>query len=123
MLCSSWVRFIIERDPSGQFRFVPIQSQYGAMLAQRFGIDTEAPETNVVVGDGTAHFKADAAIAVLTQLPGWSWTAIFRLIPRLVRNWLYDRVARNRYRLFGRTDTCLVPTPDVARRFVSERSL
>jgi len=123
VLCSSWVQFIIERDHPGRFRFVPVQSPYGKILADRFGIDAEAPDSNVVVADGIAHFKADAAIAVLTQLPGWSWTVVFRLVPRAVRNWLYDRVARNRYRLFGRTHTCLVPTPDVACRFLSERPL
>jgi predicted DCC family thiol-disulfide oxidoreductase YuxK len=118
VLCSWWVRFLIERDPAARFRFVPIQSPYGGMLASQFGINVEAPETNVVVVDGMAHFKADAAIAVLTQLPGWSWASALRLLPRPVRNWLYDRVARNRYRLFGRTDACLMPTPDIARRFL-----
>jgi len=121
VLCSGWVQFVIERDPTGLFRFVPIQSPYGRMLAQKFGIDAEAPETNVVVVDGMAYFKADAALAVLTKLPGWSWAGISRITPRSVRNWLYDRVARNRYTLFGRTDTCLMPTPDLARRFRNER--
>lgn len=123
VLCSWWVRFVIERDPAALFRFVPIQSTYGKALADRFGIDPDAPETNVVVVDGIAHFKADAAIAVLMKLPGWSWTSAARLVPRPARNWLYDRVARNRYRLFGRTDTCLVPTPDLARRFQFERPI
>jgi len=118
VLCSWWVRFVIKRDPAARFRFVPIQSPYGGMLADRFGINADAPETNVIVADGIAHFKADAAIAVLTELPGWSWSSVLRLVPRPHRNWLYDRFARNRYRLFGRTDTCLVPTPDVARRFL-----
>ena len=82
VLCSWWVRFVIERDRTARFRFVPIQSPYGGMLADRFGIDIDAPETNVVVVDGIAHFKADAAIAVLVQLPGWPWTSALRLVPR-----------------------------------------
>lgn len=121
VLCSRWVRFVIERDPTALFRFVPIQSPYGKMLADRFGIDAEVPETNIVVVNGVAYFKADAAVAVLAQLPGWSWASALRLVPRQLRNWMYDRVARNRYTLFGRTDTCLLPTPDVARRFQNER--
>jgi predicted DCC family thiol-disulfide oxidoreductase YuxK len=56
-------------------------------------------------------------------LPGWSWVGVVRVVPRPARNWVYDRVARNRYRLFGRTDACLVPTPDVARRFLFERPI
>ena len=123
VLCSWWVRFVIERDRDARFRFVPIQSPYGRTLAERFAIDADTPETNVVIVEGIVHFKSDAAIAVLTQLPGGSWTRSLRLVPRAIRNWLYDRLARNRYRLFGRTDTCLMPTSDVARRFRYDRSV
>jgi predicted DCC family thiol-disulfide oxidoreductase YuxK len=120
ILCSWWVHFIIERDPDARFHFTPIQSPYGCALADMFGIDQSMPETNAVVCSGTASFKSDAAIRVLQSLPKWRWTGALGRLPRPPRDWLYDRVARNRYRLFGRTERCLVPTPDVARRFVME---
>jgi predicted DCC family thiol-disulfide oxidoreductase YuxK len=120
VLCSWWVRFIIERDPDARFRFTPIQSPYGRILAEIFDIDKDAPETNAVVFAGAAYFKSDAAIYALQSLPKWRWVCVLKGIPRPLRDWLYDRVARNRYSLFGRTESCLVPTPDIARRFVAE---
>jgi len=118
ILCSHWVSFVIRNDPAGLFRFVSIQGASGTDLAARLGIDPRAPETNAVTADGHVHFKSDAALAVLSRLPGWRWTRIARIVPKPIRDWLYDRVARNRYALFGRNDACLVPSPDVARRFI-----
>lgn len=117
VLCSWWVRFVIERDPPGRFSFVPIQSPYGRRLAGLLGIDADAPQTNAVLLRGRAFFKSDAALQVLGRLPGWGWVALLRPLPRGLRDWLYDRVAGNRYRLFGRTDSCMMPTPDITRRF------
>ena len=120
VLCSGWVRFLLERDRDQFFRFTPIQSPYGRALAQRLGIDAETPQTNAVIAGGRAHFKADSAIEALTHLPRWRWVRAFTILPRPVRNWFYDRVALNRYQVFGRTETCMVPTPELMRRFVFE---
>jgi predicted DCC family thiol-disulfide oxidoreductase YuxK len=117
VLCSGWVRFVIERDKAERFRFVPIQSPYGSALAVRFGISPENPETNAVVLHERAWFKSDAAIAVLSNLPRLGWVRMLRLVPRPLRDWSYDLIARNRYRWFGRTETCLMPTPELLRRF------
>jgi predicted DCC family thiol-disulfide oxidoreductase YuxK len=120
VLCSRWVAFVIARDPAARYRFVAIQTPLGRSLAARFGIDAENPETNVIVTGGRAYFKLDSVVAVLRDLPGWRWTRISSALPRWVRDYLYDRIAQNRYRLFGRRETCLVPTPDVRARFLSE---
>jgi len=117
VLCSRWVRFVIERDVEAQFRFVAIQQEYGRTLARRLDIDVEFPETNALILGGHAYFKSDAAIAVLSCLPRWCWVRGLACAPRWSRDLAYDAVARNRYRLFGRTETCLVPTPEIARRF------
>jgi predicted DCC family thiol-disulfide oxidoreductase YuxK len=117
-LCCWWVRFVIERDASARFRFVAIQSTRGSALATRLAVDVASPETNVAIINGHAYFKSDAMILVLAGLPGWSWSRIFLLLPRRVRDWAYDRIARNRYRLFGRNESCLVPTSAIAARFV-----
>jgi predicted DCC family thiol-disulfide oxidoreductase YuxK len=122
VLCSGWVRFLIERDQPQFFRFTPIQSAYGRALAQRLGIDAETPETNAVILGGHAYFKTDSAIQALTCVPRWGWVRIFSILPRPVRNWLYDRIARNRYQLFGKTESCMVPTPELMRRFVFDAS-
>jgi predicted DCC family thiol-disulfide oxidoreductase YuxK len=67
-------------------------------------------------------FKADSAIHALSRLPRWRWVRAFSVLPRPVRNWFYDRIARNRYQLFGRTESCMVPTPELMRRFIFEHS-
>ncbi len=118
VLCSGWVTFLIERDDARFFRFTPIQSPYGRALAQRLAIDPEAPQTNAVVLGGNAYFKSDSAIQALARLPRWQWMRAFSIVPRPLRDWLYDRVARNRYRLFGKTESCMVPTPELMGRFV-----
>jgi predicted DCC family thiol-disulfide oxidoreductase YuxK len=118
VLCSRWARFVIERDPAASFRFVAVQEPFGAGLAGRLGIDVAFPETNAVILAGNAFFKSDAAIEVLSRLPGWSWVRLGRVVPRGLRNAIYDLIARNRYRWFGRTGECLLPTPELARHFL-----
>ena len=118
VLCSWWVRFVIERDAGARFRFVAIQTPRGCALATRLGVNVANPETNVAIINGCAYFKSDATIRVLADLPRWSWSRILLLLPRRARDWAYDRIARNRYRLFGRNESCLVPTSSIAARFV-----
>ncbi len=119
LLCSAWVRSVVRRDPAARFRFVAIQDPLGRGMAARLGINVAEPETNAVVLGGRAFFKSDAALAVLRHLPGWRWTTVLRTAPVPLRDWAYDRIARNRYRLFGRTDLCMVPTPDLVARFLT----
>ena len=119
VLCAGWVKFVIPRDPDGRYRFVAIQTPAGAILAERFGVDRDYPQTNVVVRAGKAWFKGDSALRLWQDLPGWRWTGLAWLLPRGLRNLVYDLIARNRYRLFGRTQTCLVPTPQMRSRFLT----
>jgi predicted DCC family thiol-disulfide oxidoreductase YuxK len=117
VFCSRWVRFVIDRDPERRFRFVAIQSDAGRELAERFGIDPAAPQTNAVIWNGRIHFKSDAALTVLGQLRSTRALGALRAIPRFLRDPVYDRIARNRYRIFGRTDVCMVPSPEDRDRF------
>lgn len=118
VFCSRWVNFVIARDAAEKFRFLAIQSAAGARLANALGINPAEPETNAVVLDGVAWFKSDAALMVLRTLPGWGWVRAAWLCPKPIRDFVYDRIAKNRYRIFGRTDACMVPAPDIRRRFV-----
>lgn len=119
VFCSRWVRFVIDRDPHRRFRFAAIQSNAGRALAHRYAIDQDAPQTNAVILDGRIWFKSDAALAVLEALPSTRGLGVFRAVPRAVRNPVYDLVAHNRYRIFGRTDVCMVPPPDDRDRFIA----
>lgn len=120
IFCSRWVRFVIERDPGAEFRFLAVQTEQGRALAAKLGIDPASPETNAVVLAGRAYFKSEAALQVLRRLPGWSWVRGLALVPRPLRDWVYDRVAGNRYRLFGRSQSCLILPPEIARRHIME---
>ena len=92
-----------------RFRFTAIQSDYGTRLAQAFGIDPGDPDTNAVIHGGVAYFKSDAALTVLSLLPGWRWTRVLFSVPKPLRDAVYSLVARNRYRIFGKYDECFVP--------------
>lgn len=118
VLCSHWARFVHERDPDGRFRFVAIQSEFGQALAVRFGVDADTPQSNVVILGGVARFKSDAAIAILSALPGWKWVGAARFAPKPLRHWLYDVIARNRYRWFGRRERCWAGDPSLKARIL-----
>ena len=116
VFCSRWVQFVIARDAAKRFRFTPIQSPYGSRLAQAFGIDPKDPDTNAVVHDGTAHLKSDAALTVLSNLAGWGWTRVLFAVPKPLRDAVYSVVARNRYRIFGKYESCFVPDAEMQKR-------
>ncbi len=119
VFCSRWVRFVIDRDPERRFRFATVQSDTGRALALRFGIDPEAPQTNAVVWGGRIFFKSDAALTVLGTLTATRPLALLKAVPRVLRDPVYDLIARNRYATFGRTDQCMVPSPEDRGRFLS----
>jgi predicted DCC family thiol-disulfide oxidoreductase YuxK len=109
VLCSRWYRFVTARDIAHRFRFVAVQWAEGRSLAEKFGIDPDNPETFILIADDKAYIRSDAALRILAELPGWRWTAVFRVIPAALRDALYNVIARNRYRWFGRLDVCVLP--------------
>ena len=118
IFCSRWVRFVAKRDKAKRFRFTPIQSDYGTRLARTFGIDPDDPDTNAVIHGGKAFMKSDAALTVLSQLPGWGWVRMLFAVPKPLRDAVYSLIARNRYRIFGKYDTCPLPTPEQSAKFL-----
>ena len=118
MFCSRWVRFVIDRDPERRFRFMAIQSEPGRGLAARFGIDPETPQTSAVILGGRIFFKSDAALTVLGALTATRPLDLLKAVPRGVRDPVYDLIARNRYAIFGRTETCMVPSLEDRARFL-----
>ena len=118
IFCSRWVRFVIARDTARRFRFTPIQSDYGSRLARAFGIDPDDPDTNAVVHGGAAHLKSDAALTVLSHLPGWQWTRALFAVPKPMRDAVYGVIAKNRYKIFGKYESCFVPDADARARVI-----
>lgn len=115
ILCSRSYRFVTQRDTALQFRFVAIQEPEGRALAARFGIDADDPDTFALIEDDVLHTRSDAALRIFAALPGWAWTRALRLIPRTLRDALYDVVARNRYRWFGKSEVCMLPSRPEAK--------
>jgi predicted DCC family thiol-disulfide oxidoreductase YuxK len=116
VFCSRWVRFVAVRDSERRFRFTAIQSGYGTRLARASGINPDDPDTNAVVHGGEVFFKSDAALTVLSLLPGWRWVRVLRRVPKPLRDAVYNLVARNRYRIFGKYQECFVPDADMRAR-------
>jgi predicted DCC family thiol-disulfide oxidoreductase YuxK len=116
VFCSRWVRFVVDRDTEKRFRFTTIQSPYGARLAQALGIDANDPDTNAVIHDGVAYKKSDGALTVLSSLPGWRFARVLFAVPKPLRDAVYNLIARNRYKIFGKFDACIVPDADLRAR-------
>jgi predicted DCC family thiol-disulfide oxidoreductase YuxK len=98
VLCSRGCRFVSKRDRRGYFRFVPIQLAEGRPLAEQLGINPDRPDSFALVATGEGYVKSDAVLRIARELPRWEWTWIFHFIPRVIRDAIYDLVARNRYR-------------------------
>jgi predicted DCC family thiol-disulfide oxidoreductase YuxK len=116
VFCSRWIRFVAARDADRRFHFTAIQSGYGTRLAQAFGINPDDPDTNAVIHGGVAYFKSDGALTVLSNLPGWGWVRALRFAPKPLRDAVYNLVARNRYRIFGKYEACFVPGDELKAR-------
>src|SRR5258708_11755039 len=109
VFCARWVRFVAARDTKRRFRFTAIQSGYGTRLAQALGINPDDPDTNAVIHGGVAYFKSDAALTVLSNLPGWNWVRVLRFVPKPPRHPVYTLAPRHRHRIFGKYGECFVP--------------
>lgn len=120
VLCAANAQFVLKHDRARRFRLTTAQGPLGQALYHHFGLSSsEDYETMLVLDGGRLLTRSDAAIAIASEL-GWPWrmAAFARIIPRPVRDWLYDVVARNRFHLFGRRASCWIPTPDVAERIL-----
>jgi predicted DCC family thiol-disulfide oxidoreductase YuxK len=114
-LCNGFVNFIIDQDKKGVFKFASLQSSCAEKL-----LNEDFQELNtVILFDGT-HFykKSDAVFQIAKQLPNFKWVAVFRFLPKFISDGLYDLVAKNRYRFFGKRETCRIPTKDLQSRFL-----
>jgi predicted DCC family thiol-disulfide oxidoreductase YuxK len=117
VLCSANAQFVLKHDRREHFRLASMQGEVGAGLYRRFGIDPADPESIILVEGDAEKRDSDAVLAIYAGL-GWPWraAAALWLVPRLLRDPVYRWIARNRYRLFGRRETCWLPTPEQARR-------
>ena len=118
-LCHGWVRFAVERDLQARLRFLAIQSPAGQAFLARNGLSTETYESFYLVVDGAILQKAHGFLTMVRYLQApWPWLGMFKVAPSWLLDPLYDLIARNRYRWFGRRELCLVSDTAKAERFL-----
>ncbi|MFX0556902.1 thiol-disulfide oxidoreductase DCC family protein [Maribacter sp. CXY002] len=119
-LCDSSVQFIIKHDKDDVFRFATLQEKVGQKLILERGIDTSKVDSIILIDPGLAYYtKSDAALEIGAYLNGYSTISkILKLIPSALRNIVYDFIAKNRYRWYGKKESCMVPTPELMAKFL-----
>lgn len=119
-LCNAAINYVIERDEKDVFRFVALQSELGQQILTHIGIDQKNIDSIILYEPGIAYFyKSSAAIEIAKELGGLlSWSTVFRIVPEMLRNPIYDYVARNRYKWYGKKDACMIPTPELKAKFL-----
>ncbi|REG97914.1 thiol-disulfide oxidoreductase DCC family protein [Flavobacterium aquicola] len=119
-LCNSAVQFVIQHDRKDVFRFVALQSELGQQILKHIGVNPVNIDSIVLYEPGIAYYyKSSAAIEIAKNLGGfWHFGTVFRIIPTGIRNLLYDYVAKNRYKWFGKKESCMTPTPELKIKFL-----
>jgi predicted DCC family thiol-disulfide oxidoreductase YuxK len=118
-LCDGVVQFVLKKDKKARFRFAALQSERGTALLKQFGLSTTDYNSFVLIESGRVFQKSAAALQVFKGLGGvWTLLYAFIVLPRPIRDAIYDWVARNRYRFFGKKEECMLPTPEIRARFL-----
>ena len=117
-LCNRSVQFIIKRDPEGKFRYASLQSETGQQILQEFALPQDHFNSFILYENGKILTRSAAALRVFSQVKGWKWVGVFKIVPRFIRDGVYNLIARNRYRWFGKKDECMLPRPEWKDRFL-----
>ncbi|MEB8579570.1 thiol-disulfide oxidoreductase DCC family protein [Bacillus cereus] len=116
--CNQSVQFIIKRDTIGNFQYASLRGDVGRELLERYNIDVNI-ESIVLIKHSKYYIKSDAVINICKELDyPWKLAVFLLLIPKFIRNFLYDKFSKNRYKLFGKRNTCQLPPPEIRRRFL-----
>ena len=118
-LCNGAVQFIIKRDKTSKFLFASLQSDFGQSQLQKFGLDPSELHSIIALDNGKFFERSDAALTIASGLAQpWPMLGVFRILPRFFRDWIYDLISKNRYKIFGKRESCMIPTPELKGRFV-----
>lgn len=119
-LCNASVQFVIAHDKKDQFKFTALQGGYAKEMLPKFNADSEKLNTILLLEDGKLYTKSSAALRVARKLNGLiPLLYVFLLVPKFIRDWIYDIIAKNRYRCWGRQESCWVPTPELKNKFLA----
>lgn len=117
--CSYWVNFAIKRDRNKRLLFSPLQGETAKEILKRFNLDPKATDSVILVQKEKAYTQSSAAFRIYKYLDGgWKWFYVFIVVPKFIRDFFYDIIARNRYKWFGKKKKCMVPDKDILERFL-----
>lgn len=118
-LCNNSVKFIIERDKQRLFRFANLGSNSGEKILKNTNVGSDYFDSVILYKEGKIYAKADAVIEILKELPGYKFSSmLLRILPKFIRDFGYDIIAKYRYKVFGRKNYCLMPTPEINKLFL-----
>ncbi|MBN8789117.1 MAG: thiol-disulfide oxidoreductase DCC family protein [Terrimonas sp.] len=118
-LCNNSVQFVIKKDRKKHFYFTSLQSNAGQQLLKQYHLSPDKFDSFVLIENNKAYTRSTAALRVVKRLSGtWPLLYIFIIVPPFIRNAIYDWVAKNRYKWFGKSDSCMMPTPELNARFL-----
>jgi predicted DCC family thiol-disulfide oxidoreductase YuxK len=117
-LCNGFVNFLIDRDTNKQFKFASLQSSFGENVLLKNSLATDDYQSVIVLENEELFTKSSAIFKVIERLPNWRWLRIFKTLPNFILDGIYGLVARNRYRIFGKRDSCRLPTPAERAKFI-----
>ena len=117
-LCSGSVQFILKRDKEKKFLFASLQSSYGQNLLKKYDLPTDTFNSFILFEDGKILTRSTAALKMFSQLKGWKWVRLLGIVPKFIRDAVYNVIAKNRYKWFGKKNECWVPTPELKARFL-----
>lgn len=118
-LCNQAVQFIIKTDKEGIFRFASLQSDFAKEHLKHFNAETEKLETIYLLVDDKIYARSDAALEIVKKLGGfWQLFYVFKIVPSFIRDAVYNLISRNRYRWFGKQESCMIPSPELSARFL-----
>ena len=119
-LCNNAVQFIIKNDKKDVFRFVALQSELGKEICKYIGVDQTKVDSVILYNPGVAYYyKSSAAIEISEDLGSiYSLVSIFKIFPERLRNYVYDYIAANRYKWYGKKESCMIPTPELKAKFL-----
>lgn len=118
-LCNKSIQFIIKHDEKDLFRFAPLQSDIGLQIINERGIDTKELESVILIDPGVAYYqKSTAALEIAKDLKGYSWLKYFKVLPEGFRDFIYEIISNNRYKWFGKKESCMIPTPELKALFL-----
>lgn len=119
-LCNSAVQFVIKRDKKDVFRFVALQSDLGKEICNYIGVDQKEIDSMILYESGIAYYyKSEAVLKIASYLGSfYSLLSVFKIIPTKISDFVYDYVAKNRYRWYGKKEYCMIPTPELKAKFL-----